>query len=145
MIFIVMYVYLYMYYYKHIWPSNLPGWSPSVSSLLDSIIVTLSCMALQRRTSADSSVSRTISRELCYRLHGTIVQSHCKQWCLPWYKWYSKRLYYVYVWKLGNKQIMLTGRTDDGDSYLMLMGYWFCQILFGKIFIESIIKSLWVE
>ena len=34
-------------------------------------------MALQRRTSADSSVTRAISRELCYRLHGTPVQSHC--------------------------------------------------------------------
>ena len=48
-----------------------------VSSLLDSIIVTLSCMAPQRRTSADSSVSRAISRELCCRLHGLPVQCLC--------------------------------------------------------------------
>ena len=57
--------------FAEVWLSNLPRWSPSVSSLLDSIIVTHSCMALQRRTSADSSVSRTISRELCFKLHGT--------------------------------------------------------------------------
>ena len=50
---------------------------PSVSALLDSIIVTHSCMALQRRTSADSNVSRTISRELCFKLHGTPVQNYC--------------------------------------------------------------------
>ena len=60
-----------------VWLSNLPRRLPSVSSLLDSIIVTHSCMALQRRTSADSSVSRTISRELCFKLHGTPVQNHC--------------------------------------------------------------------
>ena len=62
--------------FAEVWLSNLPRWSPSVSSPPDSITVTLSCMALQRQISADSSVSRTISRELCYRLHGTLVQSH---------------------------------------------------------------------
>ena len=62
--------------FAEVWLSNLPRWSPSVLSPPDSITVTLSCMALQRQISADSSVTRTISRELCYRLHGTLVQSH---------------------------------------------------------------------
>ena len=47
--------------FAEVWLSNLPIWSPSVSSPADSITVTLSCMALQRQISADSSVSRAIT------------------------------------------------------------------------------------
>ena len=66
-------------------------------------------MALQRRTSADSSVSRTISCELCFKLHGTSSKPLLKH--LHWLPVQQRIIFKIAL-------VIFNVRTFEQPSYL---------------------------